>query len=223
MKQRYLKQILVCSLLIPMLNFANETEETPKTDTPTATRIVVGNRPIEQIKETEEGSAQFFGGDYPVLYYPAGVHYIDRFSALGNTVDMEDGAVWKISRYDAPKVLTWSGDHPIMITQNHRWFSQYNYRIINQATGESLEANLYLGPFHNGPYTRYIVSIDLYHGCAILNDGTHWKVSPYDAYLFDQWRLHDTVIIGYNSGYDSSYQGLLINVNMNCSVRAEQF
>jgi len=223
-KKTYLKHIFIGSLLIPMLHFANEATKIPEEENlREKTHAIVSDRPVEQIEKKEESSAQFFGGSYPSIYYPSGVHYITTIFAFENRVEMEDGAVWTISRYDAPKLMRWLQDHPIIITQNHRWFSKYNYRIVNQVTGESLEANLFQGPFLYGFYTRYIASLDLYSGYAFLNDGTQWRISPYDAFLFDQFRVNDVIIIGHNSGYDSSCQGLLINVNMNESVRAEQF
>lgn len=213
MKHTYLKSFFLASLVIPMLSFANEEP---------ISRYPVANR-IAQHEQPKEADSKFFCRSYPPVYYSAGIHNLASISVFGDQVELEDGSVWKVSSYDAPKVATWAAQDPILITQNHRWFSRYNYRIINQFTGSSLEANLFLGPIKDGPYTRYVMAIDPVRGEIYLNDQTRWLVSQFDADTFSDWMLHDAVIIGYNSGWDSSSQGLLINVNMNRCIRAEQY
>lgn len=157
----------------------------------------------------------------PPIYYPIAMHSLAGLSVLGDELATEDGAIWKISRYDAPKTFTWAANDPLIITQNHRWFSKYNYRIINQITGESLESNLFLGPYTNGAFTNYITRIDHFYGYVVLSNGTQWRISDSDLYILDTWNLDDPIIIGSNSGYDSSCQTLLINT-VHSDVRAEQ-
>ena len=172
--------------------------------------------------ESEESCGLLFD-KYPSVYYPAAVHWLAAVSGFGDSVEFEDGSVWKLSSYDSHRALHWRSNDPLMVTQNHRWFSRYNYRIVNKNTGASLEANLYLGPIQNGEYTRYIAAIDPTEGILLLSDNTRWEISPYDCYAFRNWALQDAVIIGYNSGWDSQCEGLLINVNTNDFIRAKQF
>ncbi len=214
MKHTYLKSFFVASLLIPMLHFANEENR--------AERYTPGERQPTKETTREEGSSKFFNKQ-PAIYFSQGMHSVSAVDAFGNSLELEDGSVWKISPYDAPKVAHWKAQDPILVTQNHRWFSKYSYRLINQATGAALEANLFLGPIKNGTYTRYIMSIDLSRGEVVLNDQTRWQVSSLDECSFQDWMLYDAVIIGYNSGWDANCEGLLINVNMNQWVRAAQF
>jgi hypothetical protein len=159
----------------------------------------------------------------PPVYFSPAMHSLAAVSAFGESLELEDGSVWKVSIYDAPKVAMWGSQEPVLITQNTSWFSNYQYCLVNQITGDVLEANLFLGPLKDGPYTRYIVSIDATRGELVLNDHTRWSVSSYDLSAFHDWMLYDTVILGHNSSWDSSSQGLLINVNMNQAVRAKQF
>ncbi len=164
--------------------------------------------------------------EYPPLYYPASTHSLIGVSALGDSVELEDGSVWKICRYDGYKALGWRSNDPLTITQNHQWFSRYAYRIVNENTGVCLEANLFLGPLAYGKHTMYITGIDRMSGELIVTNGSgesiHWEISANDFDLFQNWALADAVIIGQNSGWDSECEALLINVNMNVSVRARQ-
>lgn len=177
--------------------------------------------PLPQVSQ-EESCALLFD-KYPSIYCPSAIHYLIAVSGIGDSLEFEDGSVWRISAYDRYKPLSWRANDPVMITQNHRWFSKYKYRIVNANTGSALEANLYLGPIQNGEHTRYIIAIDPVEAILMLSDHTHWEVSPYDRFAFRNWDLEDAVIIGYNSGWDSNSEALLINVNMNQSIRAKQF
>lgn len=207
MKHTYVKSVFLATL-IPFLGFAEE-------------HYPVGTGPKE--KKPKEASSGFYSNVYPTAYFPLGMHSLLSVSAAGYSLDIEDGSRWQISPLDAPKLARWGSQDPLIITQNHNWFSAYNYRIINQALGSTLYANLALGPFKNGPYTRYIQSIHPFTGEIILNDLTCWQVSSLDQSSIYDWYVNDAVIIGYNTGWDTDCQGLLINVNKNEHVRAAQF
>lgn len=211
MCRTYLKSFLFASLTIPLLNFAEENSN-----------IEVGGRKQNPMPTSIEAQANYFA-EYPPVYYTRGVHGLAAVAISGESVEFEDGSVWKVSAYDAHKVKHFQMQDPLIVTQNHRWFSRYQYRIINQVTGASLEANLYLGPIKEGIYTNYICEIDQYRGEVYLTDNSRWKVSIYDAALLEKWVLNDPIIIGQNSGWDSACQGLLINVETGNYIRAEQF
>lgn len=161
---------------------------------------------------------------YPPVYYPISTHWLAGVSVLGDSVELEDGSVWQISRYDHREALDWLSSDPLTITQNRRWFSSCEYKIVNQTSGASVEANLLLGPVKDNLHTLYITAIDLHYGvCTLMNRSgheMHWQVAPSDLVIFQNWCLNDAVIVGQNSGWESSYEGLLINVNMNRSVLA---
>ncbi len=178
---------------------------------------------ITSLPSDAEESCGFLFNRYPPVYYSSAIHWLNAVSSLGETVEIEDGSVWQVSRHDAYKALHWRSDDPLMITQNHRWFSRYTYRIVNTNTGSSLEADLQLGPIQNGEHTRYIVELNPWEGVLTLSDNTHWQISSYDGSTFRDWALDDAIIIGYNSGWDSHCESILINVNMNNFLRAKQF
>ena len=164
--------------------------------------------------------------EYPPFYFPISTHCLMGVSALGDSIELEDGSVWKICRYDGCKALNWRSNDPLTITQNHRWFSNYNYRIVNENTGACLEANLFLGPLEHGQHTLYITGIDRIAGDLVVTNGSgesfRWEISAGDISTFQNWALHDAVIVGQNSGWDRSCDALLINVNMNNFARAKQ-
>ncbi len=197
-----------------MLTFANEGEALQHN--------FVGGRATT---EHEGSSFCICNPYYPPVYYPSDVHWIIAVAASGESLTLEDGSVWKISSYDASKIRGWSSQDALMITQNNAWGSRYLYRIVNQNLNCAVAANLYLNPINDDAHARYVVSIDTIHGELVLSDQTRWKVSSWDSSPFKEWRLNDAVIVGYNSGWDSSCRGLLINVSLkkNQSVRAEQF
>jgi len=184
---------------------------------------------VEDEKETPE-TAGFLFDLYPPIYYSNAHHWIVAITILESgqyTLELEDGSVWKIHGYDGVKVRdTWREKDPLTITQNHRWCSKYDYRIINQNNHTSAEVNLFLGPVEMGPYSRYIISIDHSRKELMLNDNTHWDLSYLDASHFAQWLPGHYVILGTNSNtslWDSNSDALLINVNMLTPVRANQF
>lgn len=176
---------------------------------------------IEQ--SAEEISLGSVFDQYPPVFYPSSTHWLVAVSAVGDSIELEDGSVWKISNYDVYKSLNWKSNDPLMITQNHSWFSKYDYRIINQATGAYLETKLFLGPIKNGAYTRYIIDIDVNRNLIKLSDNTHWELNSWDKYVYTKWLIGDAVILGYNSGWEAEYEAILINVNMNKYVRAKQY
>lgn len=226
------KIVLAISVLLPTLFFADN--------------AAVGTRPmseeaIAQIKkersetaeEEEEQAEQQTAGNvfdrYPPVYYSNSHHRLTLVTVLDNneyTLELEDGSVWKISTYDGTKALNWRIDDPLTLTQNNRWFTRYDYRIINKANGTSVEANLFLGPVIRGEYSRFIIGIDYSRREILLSDNTHWDISTLDTSILKDWAVDDYVIIGTNSNtswWDSSSDAILINVNMNNCVRAKQY
>lgn len=174
-------------------------------------------------EEISEAPATSNGFLFPGNGYSYAEHYVNTTSCYGEQVELEDGSVWTVNSCDRYKVYDWRARDPITVTQNTTWFSSYNYRLINQFTGSSVEANLYLGPVVNGLYTHYINWIDYGYGAVMLTDGSRWYISSRDLSIFSCWAFDDTIIIGTNSGWDGSCDAILINVTMNNFVRAYQY
>ena len=159
----------------------------------------------------------------PYEFLPPTAHQMISKSILNNSIEIEDGSIWKIRPYDEHKITSWLTSDPLIITQNQRWFSSYRYRIINKYNQSSVEVNLSQGPIKNGPRTLYIEAMNLENGFVYLNNFTQWKIDSKDLQALQTWRERDAVIIGENSDFFSNYEAILINVAENKSVRIQQF
>jgi hypothetical protein len=166
----------------------------------------------DQFKASEkELKSSFSYGIGFGLQYPLAVHNPTSISIKGDLIEIEDGSIWSTYYGDACKLIDWipassssghvtlSGD-PIVISQNTSWFSIYNYRIHNLNTGNSVRANLSLGPISGSYYTRNILAIDYDYGYIQLNDGTIWSVSN-DRRILNRWFIGDAIIIGVNDAW----------------------
>lgn len=179
----------------------------------------VAIQPLSQVKVTAEDttSSDERVTNHSMFYtsHPGAFHRPYYISAFGDTIEFEDGSIWMVYSGDAYKLMNWLPNDPIVITSNHSWFSSYNFRLTNQNTGASVEANLTLGPIYNGLYTHWIVAIDYYYDIVYLEDGTVWNMSYLDDSIVRKWVVNDTVIIGINDSWlSSSKPNILINVNM---------
>jgi len=155
------------------------------------------------------------------IYYalhPATYQHSASISFFGDMVELMDGSVWDIAYSDTYKTAGWFLTDLIVITPNHSWFSSYGFRLTNQSTGESVAANLSLGPIapnYYSVYTHWIVAIDYIYNIVYLEDGTSWHMSAFDDSIVNQWVAGDVVIVGVNDGWlSSSKPNVLINVAM---------
>lgn len=155
-------------------------------------------------------------------YYPTNCGWLNSISIFGDSIEFGDGSQWKISSNDAYKVLYWRAGDPLVITPCESWFSSYRYYITNKNTYETVSANLFLGPIAFGTYTHWIVGIDFVSRQLFLENGAAFKISSEDIYLFNDWAINDTIILGVNDSWFSAYDYILINVNMNNFAHAKQ-
>jgi len=192
------------------LNAAKENEETTHSD-----------ESIAPAATTEETA-----GCYPsdsFIYVPNSCHWVVALSAIGDSVSIEDGSIWQANPFNSYAVLSWYLNDIVTITQNQSWFSSYQYLLVNKNNGTSVAVNLSLGPIIFCEHSLQIIDIDPFNGILVLSDQSHWKISSLDYYLFSEWALRDYIILGVNSGWDSSSPYLLINSNMNNHIRAKQY
>lgn len=225
------RSFVLFAAVIPLILFAAEEE----------THVSVGSRPtgeesvaqgpilVTEEEETLESAGKDVHSYYPPISYSKAHHYLTRVAIQDDNtyaVEIEDGSVWKIGRYDHTKAIHWLANDPLVITQNNRWFSKYQYQIVNKSKGHSVEANLFLGPILNGPHSRFVTAINKEERLVYLSDNTHWDISYLDQSTLKDWLLNDYVIVGSNSKqsfWDKEREALLINVNTNKAVRATQY
>lgn len=168
------------------------------------------------VKEDHPSTARdFFVTSHPgVFYHPVGM------SALCDQVTLNDGSVWDVHYADRYKIMGWMPTDCVVISANDAWFSTYKFLMTNQVTGDAIEVNMVQGPFYNGLSTHWVVAIDYYNQQMILEDGTLWKISSSDYMIMKHWIVNDTVMIGVNTSWFSSYPNILINVKRLNYVRS---
>jgi len=209
-------------------------------------RVTVGSRSLSKeiskeiaIQRAEEKrnvemrgySAQEFAGmkapsfGSPVQGYYASVttHWVNTIAVDGDSIEMEDGSWWKISTSDSYKVLGWRINDPLVVTPYNTWLSSTSYTITNKNTGSKVKAKLSVGPITYGPNSHWVTSFDPFSGYVCLENNSCWMISSSDLNLLREWALNDTIIMGVNDQWFSSYDFILINVNMNHFVRAKRY
>jgi hypothetical protein len=213
-------------------------------ETSSEERVAVNTRPMSSEKRTlmeskraqgdEEPSAEenqpldktdlFSSSSFEIdFFYPLHFHWLCSVGQYGECVEMEDGSHWAIAADDVFTLNNWRSGDLLSITPYWGVDSRYAYYVSNKSNGSRARANLFVGPYASGPYTHRIVAIDRMKGQLFLENGSSWRVAPLDYYLFNDWAIDDTLIIGDNEAWLSSYTRILINVNINNHVRAKQF
>lgn len=148
-----------------------------------------------------------------------------------NIIKTRDGSEWIFDKNDAHVVYNWRRDDHIVVSPKGRWFwgSNYCYVLTNKDRNASVDVNLFLGPVAYGERSTWVIGINHVNGQIFVVDGygnrSTLEVSHVDMYLFRDWEVNDTLIIGQNDSWLwwlSSYNHILINVNMNHYVRARQ-
>lgn len=56
-----------------------------------------------------------------------------------------------------------------------------------------------------------------------MEDGSHWEISPSDAYILRGWRREDSLVVTPNTGWLSSYGYYITNKSNNSYVRANLY
>lgn len=141
---------------------------------------------------------------------------------MGDEVTLEDGAVWRIRSYDWADTRNWLATDQILVTQNVSWFSIYDYVLINQSSGATVQANLQFQPNYLTGYARMITGFNDIYNYIYLDDGSIWEISYSDRDSMMKWCLNDMVIIGVNDGWDKySRPNILINATINQYLRTK--
>lgn len=164
-------------------------------------------------------------------YSPYIYHWIDSFPQ-GNIIKVEDGSEWIFNKDQAHIVRDWrSGDAVVVMPKGGSlWGTNYAYTVTNKDLGTSVDVNIFLGPIAFGAYSTWLIGIDMNLGQIYLLNGqgerTVWEVAFEDLFLIrEHWATNDTLFIGENGSWlwwFSSYNSIIVNVNMNHYVRVRQ-
>lgn len=147
-------------------------------------------------------------------------HYLASYSYFDQNIELEDGSFWSIRGSDMHKILNWAQNDPLTICPNNRLFGS-TYLIQNRVTGETVEADLIIGPIAFGGNTHWVVGIDLWLHRIYLEDGSYWDVRGIDS--ISQWSVNDTIVLGDGKNeWLGRHDSILINVNLNTYVYANR-
>ena len=158
-----------------------------------------------------------------------GLHFVHDRSPTGDTIEIENGAVFSVRDWDSSTVASWLKKTEIRITNNSWGSSRYEFKIVNTLTGATAQANISLAPFVASPNTRRIYTINLANGTVTLDNGRTFKVSNIST--ISGWKgietitgyAGDMIIVGDNDSWiTKGYNSVLFNLNVptNTSVSA---
>ncbi len=153
-----------------------------------------------------------------------GLHFIHDRSPTGNTIEIENGAVFIVRDWDSSTVANWSKKAEIRITNNSYGSSRYEFKIVNSLTGATAQANIELAPFTASPNTRRIYAINSLNSTITLDNGRSYKVSKSsvlygwkgkDLLANGEYYLGDMIIVGDNDSWlTGGYNTVLFNLNV---------
>ena len=201
-----------------------------------AENVEVGSRKLpdekqkqyeENIKkeETEEKEDQkqtgYYSNGYPAVYFPYEAHNLVAISALGDSIVIEDGSIWKVAYSDRNAIKYWKETDPLIVYPNKAWFGRDHYLVYNQVLEQYVRVTLTHGPLLNHELSKQIIFIDYKKGEVVLNDESYWKISSSDRYLLEEWLVGDYIIIGKNNSLFSGKEYILLNSNMYNHIRAD--
>ena len=161
--------------------------------------------------------------------FPLSCHWIESRSANNDLITIEDGSTWQVAAGDRYVVNSWRTDDPIFITPITSWFISQHYYISNRVNNTYIKADLVDRPIAYGPHSHWVTGIDIVQGHVYLENQSVWCIDPHDAYILsdrrnnNDWALNDHVIILLHDDRYSSYDHVLINVNMSNQVHAKRY
>jgi len=222
---------------LAILNELNKSVETVAnlSSSSAENRVAVGSRPLNaeqknalnqshQNRKPKIAQIAHAAQAIPIelLFDDPRTHFLASYSLFDNTLELEDGSYWQVRSGDMYKVLSWALNDDLTITPNYTLYAG-QYLISNPTTGQSVAADLVIGPVDLGPNTHWVIAIDRWLGRVYLENGTSWDVRGLDQGLLSDWAINDTVILGDGANeWFGRHDSILINVNMDHYVYANR-
>lgn len=221
---------------------ADDESMSPVEQTPVGLRAISEEEKIAMEEESvQEGAveeeilvSEKYGREayYPIDYSQISVKEI---GARGQSVIMADGSGWLIKPADGYKISNWTDEYStrmtgrmatqVYITTNDNWFfdRQYDFRMVNKESGESVYCNLTTSPSRESK--TWVLNVDSNGGFIEMTNiyGSYvlCYFNPNDSAKYSRWEANDTIIIGRNLRWDSSTNPyILINIETLTSSRA---
>lgn len=162
--------------------------------------------------------------------FPVLCHWISWRSDDRQRIKIEDGSTWEIAESDVATINSWSNDDALFITPNTSWWflTKKKYYITRELDGSYVQANLIDGPVVYGPYSHWVIGLDVTQGQIFLENQSVWCVDPNDLYILTDrvnktdWAEKDHIIM-IEDKRAKDYKYVFINVNMNCKVHVKPY
>lgn len=168
-------------------------------------------------KETEVHDFALSG--YVASTHPGAYHQLKKVTLPGGMVVLEDGSEWVGAPYYWEAMEQWAEDDPLLLTPYKPWFFHYfEFKLVNQRTGDEVLVNWCKPPDRSSAFTRTIAQRHSYE--IVLDDGTRWRIKGGDRPTIKFWKKNDIVIIATNGGsFSWSNPNVLINMRNSSWVR----
>ena len=196
------KHLLACLSSLLILGSALQADETD---------------PLEQLTNKTELFGPFRSN------YEMADHEFEYISQTTHCVCLDDDTQWKAENLNTVK--RWREGNQIWIMADRGWKEAvdanvtYLYRLANKDKNSSVAVNPFLGPKMSK--SKQLICFDPERLYGSLTDGSEWMITREDADLFQEWRTGHTVIIGIYDRWFTSYDYILINVDLNHYIRAK--
>jgi hypothetical protein len=161
------------------------------------------------------------------------LHPFKARSSDGQILEFVDGALWKsgdgwISRDWIPY------EEKLYFVPDTSWFfKKYKFALVNESSNQVVPTDIVLGPYKAAVLT--IAFIDPFTRMIQLNDGSCWKITGWDDFIYHdrggerserRWLPSDSIYLGVNNssfGFANSnnFPFILINIDLQKFARAQ--
>lgn len=158
------------------------------------------------------------------------IYYASNIEVRGQSIELHNGAIWKVDASSVDTVAQWQKNDPIVIYPSSlECYSRHKFYLYNQRTDDYAYANLSMGPFadHIANYRIYNVNIgsETVFTTNHRNTKMEWLIDPADKETIKKWKIDQSILIASNntflSGLSSNSPYILINIERDESVRAD--
>ena len=104
---------------------------------------------IQELQKSEEGESESGVLQKAPLVNGLITYCIQELGYKGGSMIFCDGTIWAVSSSDQHISAHWHIGDPLHVTTNEGWLftGYYAFRIVNRATGESVQATMMHGPY----------------------------------------------------------------------------
>ena len=164
-------------------------------------------------------------------YKTQDTHYILGAAIDGRCIELEDRTTWRVPNSATYIISQWKKGDPIFIIPTTCTFfsSDYPYTMKNLRTHTQINTTMETCPDRDGPYTKFVRTIDRYNRRVILVN--HYgatftfDIHPSDMASLDDWELKDRIFVASNKEFWSSnpsHRMLLVNSETLSQARARE-